>query len=86
MFLELFRDFTDINSHMADNEELQKEVQDAHEQIRTLKQAVIRLQRQLTAVHKIANRAQEQSRRSAEDLRGVKRNVGSLQEKLRSRR
>lgn len=58
---------------MTDQEikELIKLVKTQEEQVRGLKQAVLRLQQQLNAVSNIANRAQGQTRRVTEEVRGI---------------
>lgn len=62
---------------MADkNTDLQQVVKQQEEQIRTLKQALIRLERKVQAISKVADRANHASRRATEDLRVLRRKLG----------
>lgn len=57
---------------MATVEELERKIQDQDQQIRTLKQAVTRLERKLRSVSVVANRAQGQAHRTQERVNTLK--------------
>lgn len=58
---------------MADKlEQLEKLVESQAEQIRTLKQAMMRMQQKLQAVSVVANRAQGQARTLKEQVQTIK--------------
>jgi len=68
---------------MASTEELQTTVQEQTKQIRTLKQALIRLEQKLQQVSVIARRSQENTRRNRERLQSLEHQIRQLIEHQR---
>lgn len=55
--------------------ELKRRIEQQEQQIRTLKQAVMRLEKHLRSVSVVADRANHQSKRVTEDVRSIQHKI-----------
>lgn len=58
--------------------ELKRKIEQQEQQIRLLKQAMLRLERQVRNVSTVADRANHQSRRVTEDVRSIQQKIRSV--------